>query len=265
MKKKIILTIILLLLTGTTACQLTFWQPTASHLAMGNPSNAGQDPNNYLMVKDQYVLSYNRELGTPNWVAWQLNQKWLGKITRQDNFRIDESLPSDWQRIDSNDYSRSGFDRGHMVPSADRTKSTEDNSATFLMTNIVPQTPNNNRGAWKDLEEYCRDLVAQGKELYIVAGVYGERGTIGDNKQITVPDNTWKVVVVLDKPGQGVQGVSENTRVIAVDVTNRKNTSSNWQKYRVSVDQLEAKTGYDFLSQVPSSVQKKIESKVDNL
>ena len=263
MKKKLFLGIIWLLLTGISGCQLNLSQSNASHLAMGNPSNAGQDPNNYLMMKEQYVLSYNRDLGTPNWVAWQLNQKWLGEVERQDNFRIDESLPSEWEKIGANDYSRSGYDRGHMVPSADRTRSIEDNSATFLMTNIVPQTPNNNRGAWKDLEEYCRDLVEQGKELYIIAGVYGERGQIGKDKQVTVPDNTWKVIVVLDKPGQGVRGVSENTRVIAVDVTNRKNTSSDWQKYRVSVDQLEAKTGYDFLSQVPLSVQKVIESRVD--
>lgn len=217
------------------------------------------------MEKPQYVLSYNRERGTANWVAWQLSSKWLGESQRQEDFRSDESLPSDWYHVSSSDYTRSGYDRGHMTPSADRTKSEEDNSATFLMTNIVPQTPNNNRGAWKDLEEYCRNLVEQGKELYIIAGVFGEREKIGKNKQVTPPDYTWKVIVVLDQPGQGVRGVSTDTRVIAVDVPNRKNTSSSWEKYRVSVDQLETKTGYDFLNRVPESIQKVIESRVDNL
>ncbi|NEP12558.1 MAG: DNA/RNA non-specific endonuclease [Symploca sp. SIO2C1] len=217
------------------------------------------------MEKPQYALSYSQERGTPNWVAWQLSSKWLGDAERQDDFRSDESLPSDWYQVKSTDYTRSGYDRGHMTPSADRTATVEDNSSTFLMTNIVPQTPKNNRGAWKDLEEYCRDLVDEGKELYIVAGVSGEREQIGKNKQVTPPDYTWKVIVVLDQPGQGVRGVSTDTRVIAVDVPNRKNTSSSWEKYRVSVDELETKTGYNFLNRVPESIQKEIESRVDNL
>ncbi|NET59526.1 MAG: DNA/RNA non-specific endonuclease [Symploca sp. SIO2E6] len=264
MRNAIFLSFTTLLLTFTTGCEALLEPTTQSHLALGNPSNAGQDPNNYLMEKSQYALSYNRGRGTPNWVAWQLNSKWLGNAERQDDFRSDESLPADWYQVTPTDYTRSGYDRGHMTPSADRTANVQDNSATFLMTNIVPQTPNNNRGAWKDLEEYCRDLVDEGKELYIVAGVYGKRDQIGKNKQVIPPTYTWKVIVVLDKPGQGVRGVSTDTRVIAVDVPNRKNTSSSWEKYRVSVDQLETKTGYDFLSQVPKSIQKEIESRVDN-
>jgi len=263
-KTQLVLSFTTLLLTLTTGCELLLEQPTSSHLALGNPSNAGQEPNNYLMEKPQYALSYSRERGTPNWVAWQLNRKWLGNAERQDDFRSDESLPSDWSQVTPTDYTRSGYDRGHMAPSADRTATEEDNSATFLMTNIVPQTPNNNRGAWKDLEEYSRDLVDQGKELYIVAGVYGKRDKIGKKKQVMPPTYTWKVIAVLDQPGQGVKGISKDTRVIAVDIPNRKNTSSSWEKYRVSVDQLETKTGYDFLSRVPVSIQKEIESKVDN-
>jgi len=263
-KTKLVLSFTTLMLTLTTGCELLLEQPTQSHLALGNPSDAGEEPNNYLMEKAGYALSYNRERGTPNWVAWQLNSKWLGDAERQDDFRSDKSLPSDWYQVRSTDYTRSGYDRGHMTPSADRTVSEEANSATFLMTNIVPQTPNNNRGAWKDLEEYCRDLVDQGKELYIIAGVYGKRDEIGKNKQVIPPTYTWKVIVVLDQPGQGVRGVSKDTRVIAVDVPNRKNTSSSWEKYRVSVDQLETKTGYDFLNRVPESIQKEIESRVDN-
>jgi len=230
---------------------------------MGNPSNAGENPNNYLIVKPQYALSYNRERGTANWVAWQLNQNWLGNIERQDDFRADDSLPENWYRVKANDYTGSGYDRGHMVPSADRTATVEDNSATFLMTNIIPQTPDNNRGAWRELEEYCRYLVKQGKELYIIAGVDGDSRKIGKKKQVTAPRFTWKVIVVLDKLGQGIRGISNNTRVIAVNVTNRQNTSDDWKRYLVSVDEIETKTGYDFLTQVPKSIQQVIESRVD--
>ena len=70
----------------------------------------------------------------------------------------------------STDYSGSGFDRGHHTPSADRTSSIPDNSATFFMTNMMPQAPNNNQGPWEELETYCRTLVGQGNELYIIMG-----------------------------------------------------------------------------------------------
>ncbi len=263
MKRKLVFVIPVFLLVLTAGCQLLLTQPVNPNFVMGNPSNAGKNPNNYLMIKPQYVLSYSRERGTPNWVSWQLNQSWLGNVERQDDFRPDDSLPSDWYRVKPNDYTRSGYDRGHMVPSADRRNSVEDNSSTFLMTNIIPQTPDNNRGAWRELEEYCRYLVKQGKELYIIAGVDGSSRKIGRKKEVTAPAFTWKVIVVLDKPREGIEGISENTRVIAVNVTNRQNTSDDWKRYLVSVDELEVKTGYNFLTQVPESIQKVIENRVD--
>jgi endonuclease G, mitochondrial len=258
-KTKIILVLAVFILFVAGGCQ--FFLPSGSpHLRLGNPSNAGNDPNNYLIQKSQYVLSYNRERATPNWVAWQLNSSWLGDTQRQNDFRPDDSLPSDWYRVKPGDYTNSGYDRGHMVPSADRTASEQDNEATFVMTNIVPQTPINNRETWKNLEEYCRELVKQGKELYIIAGVYGDRALIGKNQQITVPSNTWKIVAVLDRPGERIR---ESTRVIAVDVPNRNKLAFDWEKYLVSVDEIEVKTGYDFFNRVPESIQRAIEARVD--
>ena len=263
MKRKLLFIIPVLVIFLITGCQLLLTQPVSPHLAMGNPSNAGENPNNYLMIKPQYALSYNRERGTANWVAWQLNRKWLGNVERQNDFRPDDALPPEWYRVKPSDYTGSGYDRGHMVPSADRTSTIEDNSATFLMTNIVPQTPDNNRGAWRELEEYSRYLVSLGKELYIIAGVDGNSRRIGRKKEVSAPTSTWKVIVVLDKPGQGIKQISENTRAIAVNVTNRQNTSDDWKRYIVSIDELEAKTGYNFLTRVPESVQQVIESRVD--
>ena len=86
---------------------------------------------------------------------------------------------------------------------------------------------------------------------------------IGRKKEVTAPAYTWKVIVVLDKPGQGLQGISKDTRVIAVNVTNRQNTGDDWERYIVSVDQIEAKTGYNFLTKVPESIQQVIESRID--
>jgi endonuclease G len=148
-------------------------EPVASavnnrNLLLGNPSNAAPSVasiDNYLMVKPQYVLSYNNKTPTANWVSWQLNRSWIGIADRQDNFRPDDALPTAWYKVRPSDYTGSGYDRGHIAPSADRTRNEADNSATFLMTNMMAQVPELNRGVWGDLEEYCRELVQQGREL----------------------------------------------------------------------------------------------------
>jgi endonuclease G len=196
-----------------------------------------------------------------------LNNSWIGSAPRQDDFRADPSLPAGWYEVQDDSYRGSGYDRGHHCPSADRTNTIEDNSATFLMTNMMPQAPNNNQGPWEKLETYCRTLVSQGKELYIYAGGYGSRGTI-DNGHITIPSHTWKVVMVLDNGDNDLSRVTTTTRLIAVDMPNNNdsiNRSDDWKIYRVCVDSVESRTGFDFFSNVPVSIQVVIESVEDSL
>jgi endonuclease G len=238
-----------------------------NHLAMGNPSNALADtnfPTNYLMDKPQYALSYHRDKGTPNWVSWHLDSNWLGSASRQNDYRADPAVPAGWYQVQGSDYSGSGYDRGHMCPSADRTRTIPDNSATFLMTNFIPQAPANNQGPWNDLEIYCRSLVAQGNELYIISGGAGSVGTI-TNGHVNVPAQTWKVIIVLAQgSGDDAARVTTSTRTIAVIMPNSQSINSNWKTYRTSVDQVEALTGYDFFSSVSVSTQAIIEAVVDN-
>lgn len=241
-------------------------KPTTSvHLLLGNPSNATATvttPDNYLLVKPQYALSYNNTKGTPNWVSWQLNQSWLGSVDRQNNFRPDDTLPNGFARVTPTIYAGSGYDKGHVAPSADRTKSVEDNSATFLMTNMVPQTPDNNRRTWEGLEQYSRELVTkEGKELYIIAGPLGNQGQPLKGK-VTIPASTWKIVVVL-KPGVGINGITTKTRASAVNIPNKQGIDPDWRKYRVSIDKIEELTGYNFLFNVPTAIQDVIEEKID--
>ncbi|MEH2147577.1 DNA/RNA non-specific endonuclease [Nostoc sp.] len=238
---------------------------TSIHLLLGNPSNATAsvtNRDNYLMIKPQYALSYNNTKGTPNWVSWQLNQSWLGSVDRQNNFRPDGTLPAGFARVTPTIYAGSGYDKGHVAPSADRTKSVEDNAATFLMTNMMPQTPDNNRNTWEGLESYSRELVRQGKELYIIAGPLGSQGQPLKGK-VTIPASTWKIVVVLDKPGVGINGITTKTRAIAVNIPNQQGIDPDWRKYRVSIDKIEELTGYNFLSNVPENIQDAIEDKID--
>ncbi len=245
-----------------------------SNLALGNPSGAVTDatssPNNYLMTKTQYTLSYSRDKGKPNWVSWHLSSAWLGSTARQDNFNADATLPSSWYHVGSTSYSGSGFDRGHNCPSADRNGSTADNTATFLMTNMMPQAPTNNQRTWAGLESYARTLVDAGNECYIIAGSYGQGGT-GSNGyattinsgHIVVPSNCWKVLVVLPVGTGDASRVTTSTRVIAVDMPNTNSIGTSWGAYRTTVNAIEAATGYDILSAVSTTVQNTIESKVD--
>lgn len=224
------------------------------HLKYGNPSNANsKDTNNYLLEKPSYALSYNCKTGIPNWVSWQLNRSWLGSVDRSDDFRSEPDLPNGCYAVRPTDYRKTGYDRGHLAPSGDRTKRKSDNSATFVMTNMMPQSPSNNREVWRELEEYSRDLVSQGKELYIVAGGEGKDKAIA-NGQVVVPKYTWKVILVLDN------GNVEET--IAVRMPNNNTIArTDWKDYIVSVDEIEKKTGLDFFSAVPKLIQTKIEAK----
>lgn len=244
------------------------------NMGMGNPSNANStDPGNYLMEKAQYTLSYNNSKGTANWVSWHLSTAWLGTATRCNCFEGGAALPADYFQAVHADYTGTGFDRGHLCPSADRTGSAEDNRATFLMTNIIPQAPANNQQTWATLESYCRNLVGDGNELYIIAGGYGAGGSgrNGDaasiaGGDITVPSSVWKIIVVLPVGGEDVSRITASTRVIAVDMPNIQSVGGqSWTSYLTNVNAIEEETGYDFLSNVSEAVQRVIEARIDDV
>ena len=251
--------------------------PPSVHLTMGNPTGAvasiGQ-PNNYLMEKPEFALSYNRDLGRPNWVSWHLSDEWIGTLTRVDTFRPDPEVPPDWYRVQSFDFAGSGFDRGHMMPNADRDKETSIpiNQATFLMSNMVAQAPGNNQGPWAALENYLRTLVDQRtrRALHRRRGV--GTGGVGSNSpdviatlangHVTVPENTWKVVLVLPKDGgDDLSRVSCSTRTIAVIMPNQDRIRPDpWETYLTTVDAVEALTGSDLFSHLPQAFQACIEA-----
>ena len=251
------------------------------HLTMGNPSGAvasiGQ-PDNYLMEKPEFALSYNRDLGRPNWVSWHLSSEWTGTLERVDSFRPDPAVPPAWYRVQSFDFSGSGFDRGHMTPNADRDKETSIpiNQATFLMSNMVAQAPDNNQGPWAAFEGYLRTLTDEGQhEIYVVAGPSGEGGIINPDGvtvtekladgHVSVPAKTWKVVLVLPKDdGDDISRVTCSTRSIAVIMPNTQGIRNDpWENFLTNVDTVEASTGYDFFSNLPEPIQRCVEAGIN--
>ncbi len=239
-------------------------QAQAVYLALGNPSNANtNDPNNYLLANNFMVISYHRDRAIPNWVAWRITKADMSKLDRVDSFRPDDRLPKGWKRVVPNDYTGSGFDRGHICPNADRDGSPESMASTFLMTNMTPQTPDLNRGPWEKLEAYLRTLVTRGSDVYIFAGVYGDKGKL--KNKVTIPTNNWKIAVAVPA-GSPISAINENTRIIAVDMPNVKGIlKADWQVYRTTVRQIEQNTGYNFLTNVPQNVQDALETKTDNI
>jgi endonuclease G len=245
--------------------------PKNRNIHFGMPGEAKADPEHkeaFLIERPQYVLSYNDKHKTPNWVCWHLVAKDIGKTARG-AFEPDKGLPKGFTHVTSATYTGSGFDRGHMCPSKDRSASEEDNDAVFLMTNIVPQAAACNQKGWERLESYCRALAEDGKELYIACGPHGQGGvaqdgtkklTIGKNAPfITVPAHVWKVILVLDKGAHP----TKHTRAIAVWMPNDQTVTDDWAGYRVSVAEVEKKTGLKFFPLVPEDVAEAIKEKPD--
>ncbi|WP_225976508.1 DNA/RNA non-specific endonuclease [Mucilaginibacter ginsenosidivorax] len=247
-----------------------------SNILLGNPSDAQPAivmANNYLIDQKYYEESYNSTRGTPNWVSWHLDATNITNATaRLDNFAGFNGLPAGFYEVESNSYSGSGFDRGHNCPSADRTSSVNANSATFLMTNMIPQAPQNNQQTWANLENYLREQVVAGNEVYIVMGSYGTGGTGSKGSvstitsgHVTVPSNVWKVAVVVPTGDGDVNRITATTRVIAVNTPNVNTINADWKQYRVTVRDIEKATGYNLLSNLPQAVQDAVETKKDNL
>ncbi len=238
-------------------------------MPLGNPSNAISDTNNhshYLIQRSVQALDYSDTLRQPNWASWNLTVADLGSSGRSGSFSMDTSLPANFYRVKSTDYTGSGYDRGHLCPSADRTDTIEHNDETFLMSNIMPQSPDNNQGVWASLENYCRMLASASNEVLITCGPEG----FGTNRtassgQIPIASNVWKIVVVVP-PGEGaaIDRITGATRVIAVNIPNIQGIRSDpWQNYTVSVNQLQTNTGFTFLTALNSDLAAILRAKVD--
>ncbi|GAA4103417.1 DNA/RNA non-specific endonuclease [Mucilaginibacter panaciglaebae] len=247
-----------------------------SNLLLGNPSNALPTlaaNTNYLLNQGYYVESYNSNLGEPNWVSWHLDASNCTNVTKRlDNFAPFNGLDPTWFAVQSTSYIGSGFDRGHNCPSADRTSSANANSSTFLMTNMIPQAPQNNQQTWNKLEAYLRDQVFAGNEVYIIMGSYGTGGigsktsdkvnTIASGN-VTVPSNVWKVALILPVGNGDLARINAQTRVLAVNTPNINSVSSDWKTYITRVKDIETATGYVLFSTLPNDVQTALKAKVD--
>lgn len=201
-----------------------------------------------------YTVSYNHDWLVPNWVAYELTDfEAAGDLPRTNNFAPDPLVHGD--PVVTYDYSRSGYDRGHMAPAGDMKWSEQAMRESFYMTNICPQNHNNNAGDWKSLEELARDWAHQYGSIYIACGPIVEEHyqTIGLNHRIAVPDAFYKVFLRQTKNGWTTIGF----------VMPNKAGSRHLMTYMMSVDEIEQLTGIDFFYNLPDDIEEQVESDIN--
>jgi len=241
---------------------------TAYQMQLGNPSGATTDTNNhdhYLIQRSIQALDYSDNLGQPVWASWDLTAADLG-TNSSGSWSADTNLPPNFYRVPTTAYVGSGYDRGHLCPSADRSVSEEKNDLTYVMSNVMPQAGNQNSGVWKQFEDYCRSLATNSYEIMITCGPSGfGTNRLSSNTNIAIPSNTWKVVVVV-APGAGsvTNRVTATSRVIALSIPNLDSAGSNaWQTYVTNALAIEADAGFTFFNALDPNLAAVLRGKVD--
>lgn len=206
-----------------------------------------------ILKRKGYTLSYNADYKTPQWVAWELTKKETkGKEGRTDKFLPDPDVRG--AKAYTSDYTKSGYDRGHMAPAADMKWSKQAMKESFYLSNICPQNPNLNRGDWNDLEEKSRQWAKKHGVIYVACGpIYDTKRPkrIGNNK-VAVPDAFYKVVLINPK---------KNPQAIGFIFPNKAGHKP-LKKYIVSVDSVEKRTNIDFFPALPDEIENRIEAEL---
>lgn len=204
-------------------------------------------------------MSYNKANGEANWVSWHTDSSNLGD-TKRGKFHVDPDLPTDFQ-ITSADYKGSGYDRGHICPSGDRTDNRENNDATFCMSNMMPQAAELNQHIWADVEDYLRDQIKAGNEVYEIAGPTiptDKQERIGDGK-VVVPTSCWKVAIILPEGTGDLKRINAKTRILAIGMPNKKDeriAKGDWHNYITTLSKVESVSKFTLFPALPASVKK---------
>lgn len=197
-----------------------------------------------------YTVSYNSDWRLPNWVGYELTrQEVQGTAKRSNRFTTDPLV--DGPMATNQDYTRSGYDKGHMAPAADMKWGNTVMKESFYFSNICPQHPELNRRRWKDLEDKIRDWSVADSAIVIICGPIVNKApqTIGKN-QVTIPQHFFKVIL---------SPYSSSPKAIGFIFSNKRSVAP-LQDYVVSVDSIENLTGLDFFASLPDSLEDSIEA-----
>ena len=232
-----------------------------------------------------YTEEWDKENRTQRWAAYRIsdinavsnwnrnNWKgtiWKGAYWNGDPFQEDSIIPHLYRTYASDHYNN-GFDRGHIVNSADRLMSQNANGQTYYLSNMQPQIKSFNAGIWVNMENWVHNLgfsKQKRKTLYIAKGgttiptasipnpflTEAEIRKINHNRNVTipVPRYFWMAILRLDK--------NDQYHAIAFWAEHKDNQDTNIKNYTISIDELEARTGIDFFHRLPDDVEAKVEA-----
>ena len=207
-----------------------------------------------VLVYNGFVINYNTQRLIPNWVAYELTaEEVAGEAPRAKGFSMDLDY-KDRQAM-REDYSNTGWDKGHMAPSADMKWSQTAMNESFYLTNICPQNHDLNGKAWHSLERYVRDWAVKYGSVWVVCGPYvyaNNYGTIG-TRNVVVPDGFFKAVLRNDgKTFHSIAFVFENN--------DNKQPVNNAV---VSVNDVEALIGYDLFTNLNDRIEETVEAQAN--
>lgn len=236
---------------------LSLFYLSTGTLASADPFNTkyGMPKAEHVIDKGYYVISYNYNYKIPNFVAYHLSKADLtSTFKRNGRWKAETAIPVEY-RATSSDYSRSGYDKGHLCPSADMARSLDSMQATFVYSNCAPQVGRGfNRDIWEKLEEKVRKWAKEKGDVWIYTGVFfdssGNHKYIG--KQIGVPEHWYKIVF------------SPPDQVIAFEMDNKAYPDKNFMQYITPVKEIEKETGLDFLNKLDKKTQDRIEAMKEN-
>lgn len=211
------------------------------------------------------LLSYSEDDEQAEWVCYELTkEEATASGKRSNNFMQDPIIPTG--SAQPYEYRNSGYDKGHLAPSADMKFDRQAMQNSFYMSNITPQTHKLNTGIWNNLEQQCRFWARVFNRIHIVTGpvlnidpkkkkklTYTDYG-IEKKSNITIPEHYYKIVFDNAEP---------EIKMIAFLIPNTNDVKGSYFDYAVSVDHLEELTGIDFFSNLPLKVQEQYESSVD--
>lgn len=201
-----------------------------------------------IVQHQNYTLSYNELYEQAEWVAYELKKSHLTHDDRKRPYFISDPKVIT-KSANYKNYKRSGYDRGHLCPAGDRRFSKEAYNETFYTSNITPQKNSFNAGIWNRLEMQTRYWAKKYGDLYIVTGgiLTKDLKTIGF-EDVAVPKLFYKII--LDY---------KNTKAIAFLLPHKESTES-LKNFVVSIDEIEERTGIDFFSALPDTIENKLEA-----
>ncbi len=231
------------------------WSPgryDQSSTFAGLPASNGYPNSITVLTNTAFVVGYDEVTHNPAWAAYRISARKLdGQFPRPARFSVDNRTNS---RVRHEDYSGSGFDRGHMVPNyaiASRFGA-DAQRETFLMSNVVPQSPALNQGSWRLLEETLADHTAVSCEnVWVVVGPIYRAAPKNLRSGVRIPDAFFCLVADEDAGRPRLQAF------ILPQDTPRK---ARFQDYLTTVDAVESAAGLDYFRDLPDDLEDKLES-----